>query len=60
MADYRETTVSGTSYTRGRSLYFENPKDSAPSLLIREEEVINLADKQITQHSGEIRKSWMI
>lgn len=54
--DYRETSVAGTSYTRGRSLYFENPLGSAPSLLIREETVINLADRVITEHAGEIRK----
>lgn len=56
MSDYRETTVAGTSYTRGRSMYFENPLNSTPSLLVREETVINLADRTITEHSGEIRK----
>lgn len=56
MSDYRETSVAGTSYTRGRSLYFENPLNSTPSLLIREETVINLTDRMITEHSGEIRK----
>jgi hypothetical protein len=55
--DYRQTDVAGTSYQRGRSLYFENPKDSAPSLLIREERVINLADRVITEHAGEILKT---
>ncbi len=57
MSDYRESSVAGTSYTRGRSLYFENPLNSTPSLLIREETVINLADRVITEHSGEIRKT---
>lgn len=56
MSDYRETSVSGTSYTRGRSLYFENPLGSNPSLLVREETVINLADRVITEPAGEIRK----
>lgn len=57
MSDYRESSVTGTSYTRGRSLYFENPLGSTPSLLIREETVINLTDRVITEHAGEIRKS---
>lgn len=56
MSDYRESSIAGTSYTRGRSMYFENPKDSNPSLLVREETVINLADRVITEHAGEIRK----
>lgn len=56
MADYRETSIAGTSYTRGHSLYFENPANSNPSLLIREETVINLADRTIYEPAGEIRK----
>lgn len=56
MSDYRETSIVGTSYTRGRSMYFENPHLSVPSLLVREETVINLADRVITEHAGEIRK----
>lgn len=56
MSDYRETSIAGTSYTRGRSMYFENPLGSAPSLLVLEETVINLADRVITEHAGEIRK----
>lgn len=56
MSDYRQTEVAGTSYTRGRSIYMENPLGSTPSLLVREETVINLADRVITEHSGEIRK----
>lgn len=56
MADYRETSVTGTSYTRGRSLYFENPHNGTPSLLICEESVTNLADRTIYEPAGEIRK----
>jgi hypothetical protein len=56
MSDYRESSIAGTSYTRGRSMYFENPLGSPPALLVREETVINLADRVITEHAGEIRK----
>jgi hypothetical protein len=54
MSDYRESTLSGTSWTRARSLYLENPFNSAPSVLIREEEILNLGDRQISQPAGEI------
>lgn len=57
MADnYLQTTVSGTSYQRGRSMYFENPLNGAPSVLVREERITNLGDKQIAEAAGEIRK----
>lgn len=56
--DYRQTDVAGTSYVRGRSMYFENPKGCVPSVLIRLEEVINLADRQMTRDAGEIIKSF--
>jgi len=54
MADYRETSLSGTSWTRARGMYFENPFLGAPSVLIREEEILNLGDRQISQPAGEI------
>lgn len=56
MSDYKFSSVVGTSYTRGRSLYFENPLNSTPSLLVREERVINLIDSMLIEHAGEIRK----
>jgi len=57
MSDYRETTVKGTSYTRGRSLYFENPLNATPGLLIREEQVTNLDGRTIFEPAGEILKA---
>ena len=57
MADYRESSVSGSSYQRGRSLYFENPLDGIPGLLIREELVTLLGDRTIAEPAGEIRKA---
>ena len=56
MSEYKETTVVGTSYTRGRSLYLENPRNQPPSILIREETVTTLADRVITEPAGEILK----
>lgn len=55
--DYRSTDVVGSSYQRARSLYFENPKGGTPSLLIREERVTTLADREICEHAGEINIS---
>lgn len=57
MAEYRETNVTGSSYQRGRSMYFENPKGSTPSLLIREERVTELADRETFEPCGEILKT---
>jgi len=57
MAEYKESTVSGTSYQRGRSIYFENPRNKTPSILVREETVNILQDKIITEPAGEILKS---
>jgi len=57
MGDYRETSVVGTEYTRGRSMYFENPHNATPSLLVREETVTNLSGRTIYESAGEIRKS---
>lgn len=55
--DYRQFSVSGSTYRRGRSLYFENPRNAIPSLLVREEQVTVLADREITEFAGEIRKN---
>ena len=57
MPEYRETSVVGSSYRRGRSLYFENPKGGTPSLYVREEQVTELADREIIEECGSINKS---
>lgn len=56
--EYRESTVAGTSYQRGRSMYFENPRNGIPSILVREEKVTILSpDRTITEPDGEILKT---
>lgn len=56
--EYRESTVAGTSYQRGRSMYFEYPRNETPSLLVREETVTILGeDRVIVEPDGEILKS---
>lgn len=54
--EYRQTDVVGTSYQRGRTLIFENPRQAAPSLLIVEERVTNTGTRTIVEPAGEIRK----
>lgn len=57
MTEYKESSVAGTSYKRGRSLYFENPRNNIPALLIREELVTILTDREIIEPAGEILKN---
>lgn len=57
MAEYQESNITGTSYQRGRTLIFENPRQGTPSLLIKEERVTLLANNRvILESAGEIRK----
>lgn len=57
MPEYKETTINGSSYQRGRTLIFENPLNSTPSVLIVEERATRLDDRVILERIGEIRKS---
>jgi hypothetical protein len=54
MADYKESTIAGTSWTRARGVYFENPLEATPGALIREEEILNLGERRIAQPAGEM------
>lgn len=54
--EYKESPISGTSYQRGRTLIFENPKHGSPSLLIKEEKIHLFPNKEIAEPVGEIRK----
>lgn len=54
--DYKETSISGSSYQRGRTIIFENPKHGQPSLLIKEEKIHTFPNKEIVESAGEIRK----
>jgi hypothetical protein len=49
MPDYRESTISGTSWWRARRVIIENPLDAVPSLLICEEQALSLGGTVITQ-----------
>lgn len=49
MADYKESTVAGTSWIRACRVVIENPYQQAPSVMFVEERAINLGDQIITQ-----------
>lgn len=49
MADYKETTVSGTKWTRAVKVIVENPLGQLPTIQIVEEDVINASGAQIKQ-----------
>jgi hypothetical protein len=54
MADYKEQTVSGTSWQRAWQITIANTLGGPPSVCYNEESVINLNDGQIRQMLGSI------
>lgn len=52
--DYKETNVSGSSWTRARSLHIENPHDRTPNILIFEEDILVLGERTIVQPSTQL------
>ena len=55
MADYKESTIAGTKYTRAKRINIENPKDALPYVVFLEEDVFNLGDGQsYTNDSGNL------
>jgi hypothetical protein len=54
MADYKEQTVSGTSWQRAWQITIANTLGGPPSVCYNEESVINLTDGQIRQMLGSI------
>jgi hypothetical protein len=48
-ANYSESAVSGTSWKRACRVFIENPLGGTPSLMIVEEDAINLGGKIINQ-----------
>lgn len=53
MADYKESTVTGTSWQRVYRVRIDNPTGETPSLTFYEERVTNIGgDKTIKEHVG--------
>ena len=54
MANYKESTVAGSSYVRARLVSFSNEEGTNPYVTFIEEEVIQLADKKVKQAAGKL------
>lgn len=54
MADYKQTDILGSKYTRWRRINIENPREGIPSATILEEEVMNMGDQTIDRPSGNL------
>lgn len=52
MADYKESTVSGTQYVRCHTVYLMNPLGGLKAANFMEETIINLANQQIRKDVG--------
>lgn len=58
MADYKEATVSGTTWTRALRVQVDNPYGGNPSIMFTEEEVTKIGEKNITQLSANLSCSF--
>lgn len=58
MANYKETSVVGSQYTRCSEISIVNPLNLTPSVQFTEEKVTILGDKKIIERSGEITVSF--
>lgn len=47
MPNYKESTITGTSYTRANTVTIHNPLNAIPSIHITEESVVQVGDKSI-------------
>jgi hypothetical protein len=57
MANYKETTVSGESYIRCNEIFIFNGLQNK-HITFREQELLTLGDKQITEWAGEVGESF--
>ena len=56
MANYQETNVSGTSYTRANQIVVSNPLNGVKAISFMEEQVVNLEGEQIFRQKGGIQE----
>lgn len=52
MADYKQTTLAGTAYTRASSIVVDNPLTGVKGVNFIEEQVINLGDEVMQRPQG--------
>jgi hypothetical protein len=58
MPNYKESNITGTQYTRAKSVVFQNTDGAVPSVLFTEENVINLTNKKIYELGRNLFKSY--
>lgn len=56
MPDYKETTVSGTAYTRAHQVMIANPVEGVKAISFFEEQIVNLGDEKIHRPQGGIQE----
>lgn len=54
MTDYKQSEVTGTTWTRAGRVMIDNPLGGTPSILFAEEEATNLGTRTITNLVGNI------
>ena len=58
MADYKASTVSGTSWQRAARVLIDNPLGENPTITYKEERVIKLSDTEFDQKTvGQLQHS---
>lgn len=56
MADYKETTLAGTAYTRANAITIANPREGVKAINFSEEQVINLGTETIVRPQGGVQE----
>lgn len=54
MADYKESSISGSKYTRAGRINIDNPVGGIPNAVFFEEEVLSLGDSTFTQPTSSV------
>lgn len=58
MPNYKETTVSGSSYTRAHRVIINNQYQSVPTISFQEEEVLNVNGQVIQQQKESLSENF--
>lgn len=58
MANYKESTVSGSVYTRAHRVIIDNRYQGTPSISFQEEEVLNVNGQIIHQQQGSLDENF--
>ncbi len=58
MADYKQTTLAGTAYTRSHAITVANPRTGVKAINFFEEQVVNLGDKELLIPQGGFQEAF--